>query len=42
MLAKEQYGFRNNTLTEKDIYQLISNILQALDNKYLAGGISVI
>jgi hypothetical protein len=38
-LAKEQYGFRSNTLTEKAIYQLTNNILKALDNKYLVGGI---
>jgi hypothetical protein len=39
ILAKEQYGFRNNTSTEKAIYQLTNNILKALDNKYLVGGI---
>jgi hypothetical protein len=39
ILAKEQYGFRNNTTTEKAIYQLSNNILKALDNKYLVGGI---
>jgi hypothetical protein len=38
-LAKEQYGFRNNTSTEKAIYQLTTNILKVLDNKYLVGGI---
>ena len=39
ILAKEQYGFRSNTSTEKAIYQLINNILKALGNKYLVGGI---
>jgi hypothetical protein len=39
ILAQEQYGFRNNTSTKKAIYQLTSNILKALDNKYLVGGI---
>ena len=39
ILTKEQHGFRNNTSTEKAIYQLTNNILKALDNEYLAGGI---
>jgi len=39
ILAKEHYGFRSNTSTEKAIYQLTNNILKALDNKYLVGGI---
>jgi len=39
ILAKEQYGFRSNTSTEKAIYQLTNNILKALDNKNLVGGI---
>jgi hypothetical protein len=39
ILAKEQFGFRNNTSIEKAIYQLTNNILKALDNKYLVGGI---
>jgi hypothetical protein len=39
ILAKEQYGFRNNTSTEKAIYQLTNNILKTLDNKNLVGGI---
>ena len=38
-MAKEQYGFRNNASTEKAIYQLTDNILKALDNKYVVGGI---
>ena len=39
ILAKEQYGFRNNASTEKTIYQLTDNILKALDDKYMVGGI---
>jgi hypothetical protein len=39
ILAKEHYGFRNNTSTEKAIFQLINNMLKALDNKHLVGGI---
>jgi hypothetical protein len=39
ILAKEQYGFRNNTSAEEAIYQLTNNILKALDNKYFVGGI---
>jgi len=39
ILVKEQYGFRSNASTEKAIYQLTNNILKALDNKYLVGGI---
>ena len=37
--AIEQYGFRNNTSSENAIYQLTNNILKALDNKCLVGGI---
>jgi hypothetical protein len=33
ILAKEEFGFRNNTSTEKAVYQLTNNILKALDNK---------
>ena len=39
ILAKEQYGFRRNTSCEQAIYQLTNNILKALDNKQLVGGI---
>ena len=39
ILVREQYGFRNNTSTEKAIYQLTNNILKALDNRCLVGGI---
>ena len=39
ILVREQYGFRNNTSTEKAIYQLTNNILKALDNRCLVVGI---
>jgi hypothetical protein len=39
ILAKEQYGFRNNSSTEIASYNLINNILKALNNKMWVGGI---
>jgi hypothetical protein len=39
ILAHEQYGFRNNSSTEAASYNLISNILDALHNKFTVGGI---
>jgi F0F1-type ATP synthase alpha subunit len=39
ILAKEQYGFRNNSSTEIASYNLINNILEALNNKMWVGGI---
>ena len=33
ILAKEQYGFRNNSSTETASYNLINNILEALNIK---------
>jgi retron-type reverse transcriptase len=39
ILAKEQYGYRSNTSTEKAIVQLTNKILQALDNKEWVGGL---
>jgi len=39
ILAKEQYGFRNNSSTEIASYNLINNILKALYNKMWVGGI---
>ena len=39
ILSKVQYGFRTNLSTENAIYQLTNNILKALDNKQLVGGI---
>jgi hypothetical protein len=39
ILAHEQYGFRNNSSTEEASYNLINNILDALNNKFNVGGI---
>jgi hypothetical protein len=39
ILAKEQYGFRNNSSTEIASYNIINNILKALNNKMWVGGI---
>jgi hypothetical protein len=39
IFAKEQYGFRNNSSTEIASYNLINNILKALNNNMCVGGI---
>ena len=39
ILATEQYGFRNNSSTEKVSFKLINEILLALNNKWTVGGI---
>jgi hypothetical protein len=39
ILAHEQYGFRSNSSTEMDSYKLMNEILNALNNKILVGGI---
>ena len=39
ILANEQFGFRNNSSTEKASYKLINEILIALNNKRTVGGI---
>jgi hypothetical protein len=39
ILAKEQYGSRNNSSTEIGSHNLINSILIALNNKMWAGGI---
>jgi hypothetical protein len=39
ILANEQYGFKNNHSTHKAIYHLTNNILKALDDNQLVGGI---
>jgi hypothetical protein len=39
ILAKEEYGFRNNSSSEIASYNLINNILKALNNKMWVGGI---
>jgi hypothetical protein len=38
-LAAEQYGFRKNYSMETAIFNLLNNILQALKDKKLVGGI---
>jgi hypothetical protein len=39
ILSKTQFGFRTKMSTGNAIYQLTNNILKALDNKQLVGGI---
>jgi hypothetical protein len=39
ILTNEQYAFRNSRSTDKAIYHLTNNILQALDDNQLVGGI---
>ena len=39
ILATEKYGFGNKTTSENAIYQPTNNILKAMDNKCLVGGI---
>jgi len=39
ILAHEQYGFRKNISMEDASYNLINNILDALNNKFTVGGI---
>jgi hypothetical protein len=39
ILQHEQYTFRNNLSTEAASYNLINNILGALNNKFIVGGI---
>jgi hypothetical protein len=39
IMANEQYGFRSNSSTEIALYKLINEILNALNNKILVGGI---
>ena len=38
ILATEQYGFRNNSSTEKAPFRLINEILLALNNQLTVGG----
>jgi hypothetical protein len=38
-LAKEQFGFRQHSSTEKAIYELLNKILSALNNKTMIGSI---
>jgi hypothetical protein len=39
ILTTEQYGFRNNSSTEKAPFKLINEILLAFNNKLTVGGI---
>jgi hypothetical protein len=39
ILAQEQFGFGNNSSMETASYYLINNILEALNNKFIVGGI---
>jgi hypothetical protein len=38
ILLKEQYGFRNDSATDRASYILTHEILTALNNKQIAGG----
>lgn len=39
ILSKEQFGFRKNLTTERATYELSNEIISALNNKLLVGGI---
>ena len=39
ILAKEQFGFRIKSSTDKAIYKLTNEALKALNNKFAVGGI---
>jgi hypothetical protein len=39
ILAKEQFGFRQNSSIDKAIFKLLNEILNALNNKCIVGGI---
>jgi CRISPR/Cas system-associated protein Csx1 len=41
ILADEQFGFRTNPTTDRTIYKLTNEILKALNNKSMIGGIFV-
>jgi F0F1-type ATP synthase alpha subunit len=38
ILAQEQFGFRSDSTTNKAIYKLINEILNALNSKLVVGG----
>jgi len=38
-MSKEQYGFRRGFTTENAVYKVISEALNALNNKHTVGGI---
>jgi hypothetical protein len=39
ILVKEQYRFRINSFTEAASYNVINEILKAMNNRFAAGGI---
>jgi hypothetical protein len=39
ILVKEQFGFRKNLATEKATYDLINDIVSAVNDKFIVGGI---
>jgi hypothetical protein len=39
ILAQEQFGFRTDSTTNKAIYKLINEVLNALNSKFVIGGI---
>jgi hypothetical protein len=39
IISKEQYGFQMGFTTENAVYKLINEVLNALNNKQLVGGI---
>ena len=39
IISKEQYGFRRGFTTENAVYKLINEVLNALNNKQIVGGI---
>jgi len=42
ILAQEQFGFRSDSSTNKAIYKLINETLNALNSKLIVGGIFLI
>jgi hypothetical protein len=38
-VAEEQFGFRKNLTTEKATHELITEIVQTLNDKFVVGGI---
>jgi hypothetical protein len=39
IISKEQYGFRKGLTTDVAVYKLINEVLNALNNKQIVGGI---
>jgi len=39
ILAEERFGFRSDSTTNKAIYKLINETLNALNSKFIVGGI---